>query len=113
MNVTQLFNSKETYLAARADWKANYARLTVAAREARKEFNDAASAFSKAGPYHWGKSYAAPENAAYHATFKAMDAARTKRALLRCEANEALADLAAMKEEAARQWLASKEVVPA
>jgi len=106
MNVTQLFNSKETYLAARADWKANYARLTVEAREARKAFNDAAAAFSKIGSYRWNLGYSSPENAAYNAAYKVMNDARTNRAVIRREANDALNDLVEMKKEAASQWMA-------
>lgn len=93
------FNTKETYLAARAEWKANYARLTNEARMARKEFNDAASLFGKT-------SYR--DHAAYWANYRAMEALRGKRDDIRRETNDALADLFAMRKEAAAQWEAAR-----
>lgn len=97
------FNSKETYLAARAEWKANYARLTTQAREARKEFNEAARVFSKSGRYMYGHAH---DNTAFLAAEKALYAARSTRNSIRVEANNELADLAEMKIEACRQWKA-------
>jgi len=89
------FNSKETYLAARAEWKENYARLTQQAREQRIEFNVAMSEFSK----EYNKTGKWPRD-----EYKRLEAARSARAAIRHEANQALAELVEMKEEAARQW---------
>jgi len=93
------FNSKETYLAARAEWKANYNRLTEESRKLRQEFKDAASLFGKT-------SYR--DHTAYWANYRAAEALREQRDALRREANVALADLFAMKEEAAAQWEAAR-----
>lgn len=93
------FNTKETYLAARAEWKANYARLTTEARATRREFIEAASLFNKT-------SYR--DHTAYWANYRAMEALRGKRDDIRREANTALADLFAMRQEAAAQWEAAR-----
>jgi hypothetical protein len=91
------FNSKETYLAARAEWKENYARITKEAREQRAEFNAAMSDFGKKYSKNMRWSEVRDE-------YKRLETARSARAGLRYEATQALADLAEMKEEAARQW---------
>ena len=93
------FNTKETYLAARAEWKANYARLSNEARAARKEFTEAASLFGKT-------SYR--DHTAYWANYHAMEALRGKRDDIRRETNAALAQLISMREEAAAQWEAAR-----
>lgn len=97
------FNSKETYLAARAEWKANYARLTLDARKYRAEVNEAQrnedstrSSFYKTNSPESSKAYRDAMSATYHA--------RSSRSNTRYEANEALAHLVVMKQEASRQW---------
>ena len=104
MNINYIFNSKETYLAARASWKAAYIQLTTDARQARREFNAAASLFSKTGRYTYARG---ADNSAYNEAWKIMDKARSNREVIRREANEALAELVEMKKEAARQWQAA------
>lgn len=100
MNINYIFNSKETYLNAAKAWKENYAKLTIEARELRKQYNEAQSVFSKTPLYN--------NNTAYWAAFHVVEKARSARASLREEANEALADRFAMKEEARTQWEAAK-----
>lgn len=102
------FNSKETYLAARAEWKANYARLTQEARDARAEFREAARAFSKTGSYDWNAGYKSETNAAYLKAEREMWAVHSKRAGIRAEANRALHELSQMKAQAAAQWEAAR-----
>lgn len=96
MNVNYIFNSKETYLAARAAWKANYAQLTLDIRAARAAYNKAQSEASKVPMYN--------NHGPYWAAQKLIDTTRDARQALRREANNAIAELVEMKEEAARQW---------
>jgi predicted nucleic acid-binding Zn-ribbon protein len=108
------FNSKETYFQARAEWKANYARLTTEAREVRREFNDAQRTFSKIPAYNY-RAYSPAEkeaNALNAAADKAVYTLRRNREEIRQEANAALEELVEMKAEANRQWLAS-QLIPA
>ena len=98
--MTTNFNSKETYLAARTECKANQARLTLEARAARVTFNEAARGFSKVGLFHWPSTPAKDYTEAY----KIMAEARSRRAAIRCDANDALEELKAMKVEATSQW---------
>lgn len=93
MNATYNFTSHETYLAARATWKANYKRITEEARKLRVEFNEAQRIFSKTthGPDYW-KAY------------REVEAIRSARDNIRREATNEINELYLMKEEAARQW---------
>lgn len=91
--------TKETYLATRAAWKANYAKLTEESRKLRQEFKEAASLFSKT-PYR--------EHTAYWANYKLMEALRDERRALRLEAYTQINVLAQMKEDAAAAWAASR-----
>lgn len=87
--------TKESYLAARAEWKANYAELTLQSRKLRREFNEAASAFGKT-PY--------TQHTEYWASYRAMEALRDQRRALRCEANAQIAAYVSMKIDAALAW---------
>lgn len=112
MTITYTFNSKETYLAARAEWKANYAQLTVEAREARearRNYNSAQQEFSKAPAYVYG---AGAEFNKQHreAERKIWDTLKV-RAAIRDKANTALAELDEMKREAGAQWLAQRDIM--
>lgn len=89
------FNSKETYLAARAEWKADYAKLSQDIRDARRSFNKAASLFGKTP---------ATEVKEYWEAVRALQTARVTRSNLTYEANKMLDELAKAKVEAARQW---------
>ena len=89
------FNSKETYLAARAEWKANYARITKDIRVARAAYNKAQSDAAKVPMYN--------NHGPYWAAQKLIDTTRDARQALRREANNSIAELVEMKEEAARQ----------
>lgn len=100
MTTQYTFNSKETYLAARAEWKANYAHLTEQARKLRAEYNESQSLFAKTPSYN--------NHTAYWAAYKEVQKIRDERDTLRREANTALADLFNMKQEAAAQWEAAR-----
>lgn len=98
------FNSKETYLVARAEWKAEYKELSQNIRDARSAFNEAQRVFGKVGSYKWHLGAGSPENAAYNAAWRAVDDARILRYKLRNEATSMLGDLVEMQNEACRQW---------
>lgn len=87
------FTNKETYLAARAEWKANYKRITNDIRAARQELKEKAREFNKL------------EGASYGQAWHALENARDAREALRREARNEIANLFTMKEEAAAQWL--------
>lgn len=90
------FSDKTTYLAARAEWKAEYKELSQQIREARKAYHDAQRAYTKATP---------TEN---YAAYRALNTARNNREALRYEASQKISELFAMKEEASRQWEAAR-----
>ena len=93
--------TKETYLAARAEWKANYAQLTLDARRLRAEFNEAQRVFAKTPAYNY--------HSGYWAAHKAVEQLRSERAALRYEAYTQINVRAQMKEDAAMSWEASRE----
>jgi hypothetical protein len=97
------FNSKETYLAARAEWKANYARISSDVRAARRAYNEAQQVFSKTSIIN--------NRAGFWAAAKAVNDARDARAALRREASDQMTALFVMKEEAARQWADQQKVL--
>lgn len=109
MTITYTFNSKETYLAARAEWKANYAQLTIDAREARREYNNAQKEFSKAPAYVYGAG--AEVNKQHREAERKIWDTLKARAQIRDKANNALAELDEMKREAGAQWLAQRDIM--
>jgi len=104
------FNSRDTYLAARAQWKADYNQLSADIRVARREFNEAQRALSK-HKYDWKAGYNSETNKPYLEAEKLVDKARGQRYRLRQQANEALQELSSAKEEARRQWEAAHRPV--
>ena len=85
------FNSKETYLAYRSEWKANYKNLSQEIRELRNEIKETQRAKGYAGSMQY------------------------QLLKLRAEAKAMLGDLELSKEIAQRQYLAahSQELVTA
>lgn len=93
------FNTKETYLAARSEWRVEYIELSAEIRVARQNFNKSQQEFAKS----------VNKNAiAKSTTWIAVEKARTARGDLRDRANELLSELSAAKKEAYRQWLATR-----
>lgn len=86
------FNSRDTYLAQVALWKAAYAEHSQLIRTTRRAFREAQSAFSK-GTGSWA----------------AMEQLRHRVATLRDEATALLGDRWAAKAEAERQWQARRQ----
>lgn len=82
------FNSKETYLAYRSNWKAQYKALSQQIRETRHDIREA----QKNRKYAGGMQYAALK--------------------LRKQAAAMLEELKEAKLEAQRQYLASKATAP-
>lgn len=86
------FNSRDTYLAQVALWKAAYAQLSQQIRDTRRAFRQAQSDYSKnKGPW------------------AAIERRRGEVDQLRAEANAMLADRHAAKVEAHEQWLATRQ----
>lgn len=85
------FDSRETYLAQAAAWKAGYAAHAQRIRDIRKAFREAQSACDKGA----GSSLA-------------VERLRGERAVLRNTATTMLCERAASKQEAARQWAARR-----
>lgn len=85
------FDSRETYLAQAAAWKAEYAAHAQRIRDIRKAFREAQSACDKGA----GSSLA-------------VERLRHERAMLRSAATAMLCERAASKQEAARQWAARR-----
>jgi hypothetical protein len=113
------FNSRESYLAYSAEWKANYAQLTIDSRKAKLDFKEAervVSAFLlKNGNYPTGgyRGYQDSEkNKTYSLNYWAVEALRSTRASLKERACAALIERAESKEEAQRQYLFARDVQP-
>lgn len=91
------FNSKETYLVAFAQWKADYNELSQKIRDTRKEFVDAARAFSKI-----------KSGNGYGQAWSAMEKLRDEKAKLANDARTLLTDRSRMKAQAAVQYSEQK-----
>lgn len=82
------FNSRDTYLAQVAAWKAEYADLSQQIRDTRKAFRQAQADDSKGKAGAWAET----------------ERLRRDLSSLRNEATSMIADRHAAKVEAARQW---------
>ena len=100
--MTYEFNSRSTYLAARAQWKADYLELSAQVRRAKLAFKEA-SRKASATPIPSQES-AAEARTAYYAAYSAVEIARRAKAALRTTARELLEELGTMKVAAAAQW---------
>ncbi len=100
------FDSRETYLVAVANWKANYAQLSHDLRTAKSEFKVANSTMSKAQCQANGRTGAA--------MMPFVEASRTVNQLrghidhLKGLARDALDERAKSKVEAQEQWYAGR-----
>lgn len=118
---TFTFNSRESYLAYRSEWKAKYAEISETIREKKWMQKEYSRACSKARIETEGKW---PE---YYNRIRAILAANPRYvhleqkykndgrwiAQLKKQATEMLEELKAAKQEAQRQYLASRELVTA
>jgi len=86
------FNSRATYLAQVADWKATYAAHSAQIRSTRRAFRAAQQAYSLGTAGAWTET----------------ERLRRELACLRGEATALLAERHAAKEEAGRQWQAQR-----
>lgn len=82
---TYMFNNKETYLAYRSNWKANYKSLSQQIRELNRDIKETQQEKGYAGNMQYLKLK------------------------LRAQATAALEELKAAKQEAQRQYQAAKE----
>lgn len=92
------FNSRETYIVAAAQWKADYAELSQKIRDTRKLFNDAQRAYAKV---QYGKSS--------WAEWKEVEKFRSEKASLRDQATYMISDRISMKEMAQAQYEEAKQ----
>lgn len=95
------FNSRETYLAYRAQWSAHYQHLTTSIRESKQAFKEAQRGLSRAGLYTHHMSSVA--KTAWWAAHKVEQDHRADLNQLRAEVQEALRERWESKEEACRQ----------
>lgn len=100
------FNSRETYKAARVQWKAQYKQLSLDIRKAKTDFKEAQRALDKVGvyDYRWRDELKNTWNAAN----RVLMTTSSTVFILKISANEALQSLAEAKIEAARQYLEAK-----
>lgn len=114
------FNNKETYLAYRSAWKAEYAKLSQTIREKRwynKEYQRAqnkARPLTSKGDCYYGRLWKNTEallkdNVRFQELRLKYKEDRKWVELYSKEATAMLAELAEAKQEAQRQYLASKE----
>lgn len=94
MTTTSNFTDRATYLAWRAEWKANYKQLSADIRKLKQERSATNRAYAKATTSdNWVKFRNACRDLAFLST----------------RANEALESLKAAKQEAAASYIANKE----
>lgn len=100
------FNSRETYLVAVKQWRAEYAQISDDIRAARREFRSLHTALSRLGAYdyHWNFS----QRQVWRNTYNPMLAALQNLLALRKTAREMLVERSAMKVEAGRQMMAAR-----
>jgi hypothetical protein len=95
------FNSKQTYLAAAADWKLRYADTIAGIRKVKLDFKAAQRAFSKTGTYSY--NWTQEQRTAYYAAYSPMEELRAEHRSLVKEATDLLVERAEGREEAGRQ----------
>lgn len=103
------FDSKETYLAGRKEWTANYNHLASEVRRLRDEYKGAQRQFAKT--YMPWPIYRQSSDEAKTANYKDLVALQNAlwaygRSQLAC--TEAIEELHEAKKEAAAQWLAAR-----
>jgi hypothetical protein len=95
------FNSRETYLAYRAQWSAHYQFLIASIRESKQAFKEAQRGLSRAGIFTYHMSSVA--KTAWWAAHKVEQDYRADLNHLRGEVQKALQERQESKEEAGRQ----------
>ena len=105
------FNSKETYLAAVAIWKASYSALIIKIRQDKVAYKTAQREFASHGVLCWWKNDWTPERKqAYLKAMYAMQAAYDLTKANKKTATEMISERHASKEEAGRQMEAQKSL---
>lgn len=100
------FNSRETYLVAVANWKANYAQLSHDLRTAKSEFKVANSTMSKAQCLAQRRDEATMTP--FREALNHVEHIRSVISQLKGQAREALDERAKSKVEAQEQWYADR-----
>jgi hypothetical protein len=95
------FNSKQTYLAAVADWKLRYADTITGIRKVKLDFKAAQREFSKVDCDIWRA--AEDKRKAYYAAYSPMEELRAEHRSLVKEATDLLTERQLGREEAGRQ----------
>ena len=106
MNFT--FNSRDSYLQYRAEWKAAYAQATLDNRAAKEDIRKASREFAKAASAY---SYlvhrpGSEEFKTFFSSWDKLSKAENVKAFARKTARELLEELIEAKKEAERQWTA-------
>jgi hypothetical protein len=115
MNTTQPqgaimnFTDRETYLAARAAWKANYKRISQEIRDARDVHRNSARTATPFWQTFFSSGCPKDKQEEYRAVTKAESESRRNLFKLRREANDAMTELADAKVKANEQWLRQRE----
>lgn len=96
------FNSKETYLAAVADWKLRYADTITGIRKVKIDFKTAQREFSKVdfAPVWKGSD---EQRKAYYAAYKPMEDLRSEHRRFVKQATDLLVERSEGRAEAGRQ----------
>lgn len=107
------FTTRDTYIAARAQWRANYQAHSELIRETRRAFRLAQKEFSKADvaveSRVWKLAYSDPKYSEYFRTLNVVEELRTALRKLRKEATE-LVDMRISMKEKAREVVLSTRV---
>lgn len=96
------FNSKETYLAAVANWKLQYAEVITKIRKNKNDFKNAAREFSKVDFYPVWKG-SDEQRKAYYDAHVVMENFRSHHHALVLEVTSLIVERAEGREEAGRQ----------
>ena len=105
------FTDRTTYIAARAQWRADYKALSAKIRETRQAFKNAQREFSKANCLVWNLGGSDPRRIQYFKTAGVVDDIRSTMLALRAEATEMISARCSMKEQAQEQYLANLNAV--
>lgn len=92
------FNSRQTYVAAVAAWKVQYAELIQQIRQTKIDFKEAQREFSK-------QKYGSPD---WYAVLRKVEGLRSQKASMKYQATDLIQERVAGKEEAHRQYLEEK-----
>jgi hypothetical protein len=96
------FNSKQTYLAAVAEWQLRYLDTIEGIRQTKRLFKNAQRAFSTVTPIDFYNTNSA-QREAYFSKYHPMEALRAEHKSLVAEATELIVERQLGREEAGRQ----------